>query len=95
MKHIQTESRMLSFNINNYATVTLTEFGAEIYNKRYDDMKQYVPTDYIFSNVDVKAGYVLKAQLWSLFQDFGPYISLGRENPFEGCIMMFDEEDFE
>ena len=64
MKHIQTESRMLSFNINNYVTVTLTAFGAEVYNKRYDDTKKYFPADYIFSNVDVQEGYVLKAQLW-------------------------------
>lgn len=85
---------MKQFNINNYVSVTLTAFGAEVYNKRYDDIKQCVPADYIFSNVDVEEGYVLKAQLWSLFQDFGPYISLGRENPFDKCVMMFDEKDF-
>lgn len=86
---------MKSFNINNYAAVRVTAFGAEVYNKRYDDTKKYFPADYIFNNVDVKEGYVLKAQLWSLFQDFGPYISLGMTNPFKECIMMFDEKDFQ
>jgi len=85
---------MKAFNINNYATVTLTEFGAEIYNKRYDSIPAATRLKLgMFSSV--KEGHILKAQLWSLFQDFGPYISLGRENPFEGCIMMFDEKDFE
>lgn len=84
----------MKFNINNYVSVTLTEFGAEIYNARYDDIKPFVPTKHLFQNTDVKAGYVLRAQMWTLFQDFGPYIMLGGNNPFEGCIMQFDENDF-
>ena len=82
---------MKSFNINNYATVTLTEFGAKVYNARYDDI--IMPEKY--NPAKVEAGHVLRAQLWSLFQDFGPHISLGMVNPFEGCIMMFDMKDFE
>lgn len=86
---------MKQFNINNYVSVTLTAFGAEIYNKRYDDTKKYFPVDYIFRNVDVQEGHLLKTQLWSLFQDFGPYIMLGGKTVFEGCNMMFDEKDFQ
>ncbi len=79
------------FNINNYATVTLTEIGAQIYNARYDDLK--IPAEYISDKVE--AGYVLKAQLWTLLQDFGQYMTLGSPNPFEQCIMQFDMKDFE
>lgn len=77
------------FNINNYATVTLTEIGAQIYNARYDDI--IMPEKY--KPAKVEAGYVLKAQLWTLFQDFGQYMTLG--SPFEQCIMQFDMKDFE
>lgn len=85
----------MKFNINNYASVTLTEYGAKIYNSRYDDLKAVCPDIiHTFQDTNVQAGHVIKAQLWSLFQTFGPFMSLGSENPFEGCVMTFEGKDF-
>ncbi len=80
----------MRFNMNHYVSVTLTERGAEIYNARWEG----IPVD-IFTLDKVEAGYVLRAQMWSLFQDFGEHIHLGCKMPFEGCLMTFDAEQFE
>lgn len=81
----------MKFNINNYVTVTLTQIGADIYNSRWDGLK--IPPNHIPPKVE--AGHILKAQLWTIFEDFGPHIHMGFEMPFEGCILEFYEKDFE
>jgi hypothetical protein len=85
---------MMKFNINNYATVTLTATGAEIYNKRYDDVKQFMPSDYVFRNTNVTEGFILKTQLWVLFNDFGEYINIGMMSPFKDGIIEFNDKAF-
>ena len=84
----------MKFNINNYATVTLTEYGAKVYNARYDDIREFYPKS-IKIPTPVAEGFVLKAQVWTLFQTFGEHMHLGGVNPFESCIMTFDMKDFE
>lgn len=81
----------MKFNINNYVTVTLTALGAKVYNSRWDGL--LIPIN--FTPLFVEEGYILRAQVWSLFQDFGPHTHLGMQNPFKGCIMEMDERDFE
>ena len=81
----------MKFNMNNYVSVTLTKRGTEIYNARWEGLR--LPEEYIPK--PASEGYVLKAQLWSLFQDFGEHIYLGCHMPFEGCTLSFDNAQFE
>lgn len=82
---------MPKFNINNYVSVTLTEYGAKIYNSQWDGLS--IPKEYIPEQK--KAGDTLKIQMWCLLETFGKHISIGFNSPFENCSMTFDEKDFE
>ena len=67
-------------NINDTVEVVLTATGAKIYNEKWK----------YFGGVDKKEGDILRAQLWSLFQDFGEHMYLGmREVPFKDCKIDF------
>ena len=71
-------------NINDTVEVVLTATGAKIYNDVYA----------VYISIGVsdpkKEGDILRAQLWSLFQDFGEHLHLGmREVPFKDCKIDF------
>jgi len=66
-----------TFNMNTAAEVKLTKFGAEIYKKWEDGYKHPA-----IKRKNLKPGDTLRDQLWSLFQVFGPHLSLGSESPF-------------
>lgn len=81
-------SRTLQFNINDTVRVRLTKRGLEIHRKLYDDLAAYyggkLPYPYRRPKRD-REGWS-EHQLWSLMQDFGPYISMTGEPPFETTI---------
>jgi hypothetical protein len=71
-------------NINDMAEVVLSEYGADVYNKFYEQFKFHRPAKKI-------EGDVLREQLWSLMQTFGPAISIGQQSPFVECRMIFEK----
>lgn len=81
----------MKFNMNYYATVTLTQYGADVYNNHYRNMN--VPAKY--KPLPEQEGTILKRQLWDLMHIFGPHIALGMESPFKDCIIEFDKKHFE
>lgn len=62
----------------------LTERGAKIYNEWCSEVT--------YSRVPVKAGDVLKDQLWSIMSVFGNAFQLGSISPFENCEIDLLEE---
>ena len=71
-------------NINDTVEVVLTATGAKIYNYCHYESIQKGWCD------PKKEGDILRAQLWSLFQDFGEHMYLGmREVPFKACKIDF------
>lgn len=71
-------------NINDTVEVVLTATGAKIYN---DIRSEWIAEGLSYPK---KEGDILRAQLWSLFQDFGEHIHLGmREAPFKDCKIDF------
>lgn len=68
----------MKLNLNSYGTVTLTQAGADIYNKwdrQWEGYTWWEPKNFV-------AGSVLKDSLWKLFQIFGHHIHMGCEVPF-------------
>lgn len=55
--------------LNDQVTVKLTEAGAELLNRHNTTLKQSYPT--LKLKTKYKAGEIYKAQLWSIFNDFG------------------------
>lgn len=66
----------MSINMNDVVVVTLTEFGAKVYNRRIigDRLENYL--------TKVTEGHVLRTQLWYLFAIYGEFIGLGQALPF-------------
>lgn len=71
----------LKININDTVRVKLTDNGREILRKNHEDLKRYFPSISDFK-IEEKDGWY-SSQLWELFQDFGPHISIGKMLPFE------------
>ena len=70
-------------NINDKVKVQLTAFGADLWNKQYDNLK--IPVEYLPAKV-ATLDYI-ETQLWDLMAVFGPHIGLGRDVPFVACQM--------
>jgi hypothetical protein len=74
----------MEININDYVEVVLTQAGADTYNTYWNDISYRWPG---FVEKNLKEGDVLKEQLWSVMQIFGPHIHLGGHVPFVMCRM--------
>lgn len=72
------------FNLNDTAEVTLTEFGAQIYNE-WESSHRFPAIE----KRQFKEGDVLRDQLWHLFQIFGSFMILGGRVPFQDCEVRF------
>lgn len=69
----------MKINMNDQATVTLTAYGARVWNARYDGID--IPAEHLPEAV--VAGQQIKTQLWDLMHVFGPGIHMGmQEVPF-------------
>lgn len=72
---------MNKININDMVRVKLTEEALEILKTNHETLREAYPKiDKWKSPVDEKGYY--ETQLWSLFQDFGDKMILGRIPPF-------------
>jgi hypothetical protein len=72
-------------NINEIVEVTLTSYGADVYNSYYSQFKHYRPAER-------KEGDVLRDSLWSIMQVFGPAIYMGMQPHFKRNTIVFDKE---
>lgn len=82
---------MTIINLNDSVKVTLTVFGAEIYNK-YMSAFDHPNSKYNFDPVN--EGYVLRTQLWCLMQIFGEHLRIGFGLvPFEGLNMQLLDDN--
>ncbi|QAY01405.1 hypothetical protein ASwh1_346 [Aeromonas phage Aswh_1] len=86
------------FNVNSYATVTLTDFGLEILEKNWMEFYEQFPNDkyreYFIKRVESirENGMVYRDQMHSIMRTFGNYITIGCNLPFETEIVLEDLE---
>ncbi len=80
--------KKIPFNVNDYVLIKLTDRGKEILKKNYDELQLLIiqsggkPTfEFKLPKTD-ENGYS-KHQLWSIMSEFGKYLYLGCEAPFE------------
>lgn len=79
----------VQFNINEYCSFTLTATGAEILNKHNCESNarfEQIGID-LRLKTDYKAYDVFKEQLWSVMRLFGGDCELGKEAPFQYCLI--------
>lgn len=86
----------MKINLNQQATVTLTQRGADILNaenKKWNDYFKSINVNAEHrSKIDYQAGEIYRNQLWCLFQTFGgEQISLGCMS-FADCCEIDVEE---
>lgn len=92
-------------NVNNNATVTLTEYGYEVYEKylrsieEANNVSMYYTIREHNNNTLLNLqhnGYVLTIQLWLLMQIFGSVLDMGSDIPFyENLILIEDANQVE
>lgn len=70
------------FNTNAYVRVKLNDQGRAIHRAIWDGIRAEYPSLRPYSPLREDAEGWSRWQLWSLMQDFGPHISLGRQPPF-------------
>lgn len=70
-------------NLNDRVKVVLRERGAEVLNKRMDQMRKVSPNT---SWPSYKVGDTFEAGLWEIAQKFGPAMQLGLDTPIETAI---------
>jgi hypothetical protein len=69
----------MQLNMNDQVRVTLTTYGAQVWNARYDGIN--IPAEHL--PAPCAPGDEVKTQLWDLMQVFGPGIHMGMsEVPF-------------
>jgi hypothetical protein len=75
------------FNANKFVRVKLTDFGRMAHRKNYDALMSMMPEkaqraiEYQAPTEDAHGWS--RWQLWQLMRDFGPWIRMGGEAPFE------------
>jgi hypothetical protein len=82
----------MKFNINNYVSVVLTQTGADIFNANEEYWENILPQG-SSRGIRYKVGDTMRAQMWHMFQLFGPHIHLGGEIPFYMCEIDISVED--
>lgn len=79
----------VQFNINDYCSFILTGTGAAILNEHNHQSNLNLEKFGIIlkSRTDYKAGDTFKDQFWSVMRLFGPELGLGKEAPFNTCLI--------
>ena len=78
----------VTFNINDYVQVRLTDRGRACLRENYDKLNAAYGGKLTFKHTppkEDKDGWS-RWQAWSLMQDLGPHISMGMNPPFETTI---------
>lgn len=79
----------VQFNINDYCSFILTGTGAAILNRHnHHSNLQFEKLGIdLKSRTDYRAGDTFKDQFWSVMQLFGAACGLGKEAPFNTCLI--------
>jgi hypothetical protein len=72
----------MKFNINYYVRVKLNDHGRSIHRKNFDKIFLNHSTIEYRPPKEDEDGYS-KFQLWDLMREFGEYMGLGLDNPFD------------
>ena len=86
----------LKVNANAGVKVKLTKLGVNILKHKHDELNAHIKDrgGEGFGEFTLRLdddGYY-STQLWTLMQDFGPYMSIGSEPPFSLDIIVTDGE---
>lgn len=74
----------ITYNLNDRATITLTEEGAEVINAHYDRVFAKLPAaTQKRKSAPYTAGATFATELWHLMQIFGRHCIAGSPNLFE------------
>lgn len=79
----------VQFNINEYCSFILTGTGAAILNgHNHQSNLQFEKLGIdLKSRTDYAAGDIFKDQFWSVMRLFGSELGLGKEAPFNTCLI--------
>ena len=78
----------MTVSLNDTVLVKLTPKGRELHRKNYDDLNRYAGGKILYPYRPVKetkAGWS-RWQLWVLMHEFGPFMTMGADVPFENTI---------
>lgn len=73
----------MNINLNDFVSVTLSQLGATILNQqniRHGRTPEYSPGD------------TYKTQIWILMEVFGPFIGIGKQQPFDARMELETKE---
>ena len=76
----------MEINMNDTVYVKLTDRGREIMRKNIEEMNNSLPEGAVkfpFKTKREDEDGWSEWQLWCLFQEFGEYVSMVKENPFD------------
>jgi len=84
------QKKPISFNINNWVRVKLTDAGRVIHRQAHEEQMKLLsrPDDKYTPPKEDVDGWSLW-QLWRLMQLFGPHMTTGFNHPFETTIELF------
>jgi len=74
------KQKLVKVNLNNFCSVILTQYGAEILNESSHRMEEQFPA---MKFPQYKAGERYEVQLWQMIHDFGHYMAMGCVPPIE------------
>lgn len=77
----------MRYNFNDYIRVKLTDTGREIHRRNHQALQSMMPPDaaeaFPYRAPDEDADGWSKWQGWHLMREFGPWMRMGTEPPFE------------
>lgn len=79
---VSVDAHVSTFNMNNLATVKLTDEGEKIYRKHFTDY----PT-----LMKMKDDKTVTTHLWEFFHIFGEHIYMGCQTPFENNLITINQ----
>ena len=84
----------IPFNVNDYVWVKLTPVGLKILERNFYELRRAfpnLPKQFTPPLMDDE-GYT-KYQMWSLMNDFGNYMVMGGQSPFETDVIFETKEN--
>ena len=84
----------IPFNVNDYVWVKLTPVGLKILERNFCELRRAfpnLPKQFTPPPTDDE-GYT-KYQMWSLMNDFGNYMVMGGQSPFETDVILEVKEN--
>jgi len=78
----------MKFNVNDTIKVRLNARGIAIMEKHHNELRLRIPAIKEFKAPAVDDHGYSSFQLWAFMQEFGPYMVLGLEVPFDSEIII-------